>query len=79
MHYRAVPVWPKGAAPGGGVRVAPGFWPGLVRILWRTGVVQGDADAGLAQEWPRESDASAKEAQVGGPGRVTPRKGRWRS
>ncbi len=34
---------------------------------------------GLAQDWPRESDASAKEAQVSGPGGVAPRKGRWRS
>ncbi len=43
----------------------PGFWLGSVGIVWRTGVVQGDADAGLAQNWPREPDANAKEAQVG--------------
>ena len=28
--------------------------------------------SGLAQEWPREPDASAKEAEVGGLGRVPP-------
>ncbi len=41
-------------------------------IIWCTGMAQGDADAGLDQEWPREPDASAKEAQVGRLGRVPP-------
>ena len=41
-------------------------------IIWCTGMAQGDADAGLDQEWPREPDASAKEAQVGRLGRVLP-------
>ena len=43
--------------------------------MW-TGIAQAATDAGLAQEWPRESDASAKEAQVGQPGRETPRNGK---
>jgi hypothetical protein len=46
----------------GGVRVPPGFWLGSVGILWRKGIGQADADTGLAQEWPREPDASAKDA-----------------
>ena len=33
-----------------------------------TGIDEAATDAGLAQEWPRESDASAKDAQVGQPG-----------
>ncbi len=37
-----------------------------------TGVAQAATDTGLAQEWPREPDASAKEAQVGKPGRGPP-------
>ncbi len=37
-------------------------------MLWCTGVAQADADAGLAQDWPRETDASPKDAQVGKPG-----------
>ncbi len=46
--------------------------------MW-TGIAQAATDAGLAQAWPRESDASPKDAQVGKPGRVTFREGRWRS
>ncbi len=53
--------------------------PAQVEPITGTGIGEAATDAGLAQEWPRESDASAKEAQVGGPGRVTPRKVRWRS
>ena len=34
MDYRAVPIWPKGGVPGGGVRVPPGFWLGLVGFAW---------------------------------------------
>ncbi len=35
----------------------------------KTREVPGGSDAGLAQEWPRESDAGPKEAQVAQPGR----------
>ena len=34
-----------------------------------TGIGEAATDTGLAQEWPRESDASPKDAQVGQPGR----------
>ena len=40
-----------------------------------TSIAQAATDAGLAQEWPRESDSSAKEAQVGLPGGVAPERG----
>ena len=59
-------------SPRGWGQGTPGFWLGPVGILWYTGVAQASADAGLAQEWPREPDVSAKEAQVGQPGGVTP-------
>ena len=44
-----------------------------------TSIDEAATDTGLAQEWPRESDASAKESHVGQPGGVTLWKGRWRS
>ena len=69
LHRRASP--PRGVPPAPWGQATPGFWPGM-GILWCTGMAQADADAGLAQEWPRESDASAKEAQVGQPGREDP-------
>ncbi len=71
------PYLAKGGVPPGWGQVTPGIWPGM-GILWRTGVAQVRADAGLAQDWPREPDASAKEAQVSQPGGVASRKERWR-
>ena len=61
---------PPGWGQGG-----PGFWQRPAGILWCTGVAQAATDTGLAQEWPRETDASAKENQVGMPGGVTPGNG----
>ena len=55
----------KGGSPVGWGSALPGFWQGLAGILWRKAIAQADADTGLAQEWPRETDASAKEGQVG--------------
>ena len=40
-----------------------------------TGVAQAATDTGLAQEWPREPDASAKEAQISKPGALACHKG----
>jgi len=59
MSIGGVPVWPKGGAGVWG-QVTPGLWLGLAGVGWCRGIAQGDADTGLAQEWPREPDASAK-------------------
>ena len=58
----------KGGAPGVGSGDRRHL-AGLVGILWCTGVAQVGADAGLAQKWPRQSDAGSTESQVGKPGR----------
>ncbi len=58
------------------VQGVPEAEPAQVEPIMSTGVAQAATDAGLAQEWPREPDASAKEAQVGKPGRGLPPVGR---
>ncbi len=51
-----------------------------VEPVMSTGTDEAATDTGQAQEWPREQDASLKDAQVGGPGEgLASRKGRWRS
>jgi len=52
--------------------VLPGKPSAQVEPVMSTGIDEAATDTGLAQEWPREPDASAKEAQVGQPGRVRP-------
>ena len=50
----------------------PGKPSAQVEPIVSTGTGEAATDTGLAQEWPRESDASAKEAQVSQPGGVPP-------
>ncbi len=52
-------------------QVTPGIWLGM-GILWCTRIAQAATDAGLIPDWPREPDASPKDAQVGQPGREPP-------
>ena len=55
-----------GAATDQGV---PEVQSAQVEPIMSTGIGEAATDTGLAQEWPREPDASVKEAQVGKPGR----------
>ncbi len=61
------------------VQGAPREAIGQLEPIMGTGIDEAATDTGLALEWPRESDASVKEAQVGQPGGVASRKERWRS
>ena len=61
------------------VQGVPEAEPAQVEPIMSTGVAQAATDTGLAQEWPRKPDASAKESHVGKPGGVASRKERWRS
>jgi len=49
-------------------RVLPGKPSAQLEPTMSTGTDEVATDTGLAREWPREPDASAKDAQVGKPG-----------
>ncbi len=42
----------------------PGKPSAQVELIMSTGIGEAAPDAGLTQEWPRESDASAKETRT---------------
>ncbi len=52
------------------VREVPEAEQAQIELAMWTGIGEAATDTGLAQEWPREPDASVKESQVGRPGGV---------